>query len=350
MAPYRFAALAMLLAMPLAAAPSAQAASFDCGAAKTPFERAICDYPELSRADEVLAKSYATAIGGLTETALDALRSDQRRWLDFAERACTDTAEPMETGSFDGDAAACLTGVFQARSTALEQSRMLGGHRFYVLGIYGAVPDPNEMELPDSNWKVATHELVFPLLDEDEPLAEALNAYLYGRVDGLAQTAINPDLGDVFDPSSDTSVTIAPEAVVGTKRISFETMTYWYGHGAAHGNYTLGSLHYYVPEAREVVAEDIFAGKKWQDELANAAWAQLQIEHKDWLMVEDVSEIVEMVIDPTRWDLSNDYGLVIQFQPYDVSAYAYGAPTITIPWDRLEAIKAETQESIRFGY
>lgn len=350
MGPDRLAALLLLLAMPLAGVTSAQAASFDCGAAKTPFERAICDFPALSRADEVLAKSYATATGGLTETALEALRTDQRRWLDFAQRACTDTAEPLETGDYDSDAAACLTSIFQARGSALEQSRMLDGHRFYVLGIYGAVPDPNEVDLPDSNWKVATHELTFPLLDEDDPLAEAMNEYLYALADGLAQMAINPDLGDVFDPGSDTAVTITPEAVVGTKRITFETTTYWYGHGAAHGNYSLGRVHYYVPEGREVVAEDIFTGKKWQDELANAAWAQLQIEHKEWLLVEDVSEIAEMVVDPTRWDLSNDYGLVIQFQPYDVSAYAYGAPTITIPWDTLEAIKAETQESIRFGY
>ena len=59
---------------------------------------------------------------------------------------------------------------------------------------------------------------------------------------------------------------------------------------------------------------------------------------------------LEAVTDPTRWDLGNDYDLVIQFQPYEVAAYAYGAPTVTIPWERLESIKAPTQDDMRYGW
>ena len=66
--------------------------------------------------------------------------------------------------------------------------------------------------------------------------------------------------------------------------------------------------------------------------------------------METAADIAEIVVEPSRWDLSNDYGLVIQFEPYEVSAYAYGAPTITIPWDKLDAIKAETQDMVRYGY
>ena len=66
--------------------------------------------------------------------------------------------------------------------------------------------------------------------------------------------------------------------------------------------------------------------------------------------METAGDIAEIVVEPGRWDLSNDYGLTIQFQPYEVSAYAYGAPTITIPWGKLDAIKAETQDEVRYGY
>ena len=53
----------------LLASGGAQAASFDCKKATTPFEVAICTNPELSEADEVLAVSYATSIGGLSKPA-----------------------------------------------------------------------------------------------------------------------------------------------------------------------------------------------------------------------------------------------------------------------------------------
>src|SRR5690606_17711940 len=56
------------------------AASFDCAKATTPFEKAICGDAELSKADERLARTYQTAIGGLSEAALSAMRADQRAW------------------------------------------------------------------------------------------------------------------------------------------------------------------------------------------------------------------------------------------------------------------------------
>jgi uncharacterized protein YecT (DUF1311 family) len=336
-------ALLLLPALPVSAA------SFDCAKAETPFEHAICDIEALSEADELLAKAFATATGGLTKPSLDLMRADQRNWLDYAQRACTDDAEVLTEGRYDADAGACLVTKFAGRSRALEQSRMLEGHRFLMKGIYGAVPDPDEAGNSESNWKVASHEMVFALLDEDDPLAEAFNEYAYARADGLSQTMISAEIGDL-DPRSDSDITVAPKEVAGANRITLEANTYWYGHGAAHGNWTVSYLHYYVPEGREVEAADIFAGEDWAKVLAEAAWAELQTEHGEWLQVESADDIAELVIDPTRWDFSSNYGLIVQFQPYEVSAYAYGAPTITIPWDKLEAIRAETQDKVRYGY
>ena len=84
--------------------------------------------------------------------------------------------------------------------------------------------------------------------------------------------------------------------------------------------------------------------------LLAAAWAQLQAEHGASLQVENPEDIAEIVVDPTRWSFASDYGLVIQFQPYEVSAYAYGAPTITVPWEVLEDIKADTQDAVHYGW
>lgn len=341
------ATLLALFAMPAAAA------SFDCSKAGTPFEHAICDIPELSTADDRLAKSFATATGGLTKGSVVLMRADQRNWLDYAQRACTDDAQPMTSGRYSENNGSCLVEKFNTRSGALEQSRMIEGHRFFIKAIYGALPDPNEADNPDSYWKVASHELVMPLLDADDPLAEAFNRYVMDMASNqsdILSPAGGGEIGDL-DPSSDTSVKLAVKELGGSGRITLAVNTYWYGHGAAHGNWSISYLHYLTAEDRGLVAGDIFAGDDWANTLVEAAWAQLQAEHPaEWLQVEAAGDIAEIVVEPSRWDLSNDYGLVIQFQPYEVSAYAYGAPTITIPWEKLDAIKAETQDQVRFGW
>jgi uncharacterized protein YecT (DUF1311 family) len=342
--------LPAMLLVPIAI--PASAASFDCARATTPFEHAICDIPELSAADDLLAKSFATATGGLTKAAVGLMRADQRNWLDFAQRACTDDAQPMTSGRYDEAGGSCLVATFNTRSRALEQSRMISGHRFFLQSVHAALPDPNEADNPDSYWKVASHELVMPQLDSDDPLAEAFNRFVLERAaneSDILSLAGGGDVGDA-DPSSDTSVVIKVQDLGGNNRISMEVSTYWYGHGAAHGNGSVSYLHYLADQDRGLVASDIFAGDDWASTLVDAAWAELQAEHGEWLQVETAGDIAEIVVEPDRWDLSNDHGLVIQFEPYEVSAYAYGAPTITIGWDKLDAIKAETQDEVRYGY
>jgi len=348
MSPFRLLLPAMLLAF---IAVPASAASFDCARAATPFEHAICDMPELSAADDLLAKSFATATGGLTKGAVGLMRADQRNWLDYAGRACTDDAQAMTSGRYDENGGACLVEKFNTRSRALEQSRMIDGHRFFLQSVYAALPDPYEADNPDSYWKVASHELVMPQLDSDDPLAAGFNRFVTERAAALSDIPL-PEGGDTDQPdaSSDTSVVIKVKDLGGSNRITMDVSTYWYGHGAAHGNWSVSYLHYLADQGRGLIASDVFAGDDWATILADAAWAAVQAQHADWLQAETAGDIAEIVVEPSRWDLSSDYGLTIQFQPYEISAYAYGAPTITIPWDRLDAIKAETQDAVRYGY
>ncbi|MHA6731686.1 DUF3298 domain-containing protein [Devosia sp. A369] len=329
----------------------ATAASFDCAKAGTPFEHAICDVPALSAADEVLAKSFATATGGLTKPALETMRAEQRDWLDYAQRVCTDDAEKLTCGRYDEQGGECLVTKFQARSKALEQSRMLGGHRFLIKSVYGALPDPDAADDSESFFKVASHELALAQLDGDEALAEAFNAYVVEESTSLsAAMGIEGAVSTELDAFADTSVSVVPKEVAGTSRITLEANTYWYGHGAAHGNWGITQLNYNIDAQRGVLASDIFTGAHWDKVLTDLAWKRLQSEHGEWLQVESPADIAGAVIDPTRWDLSDDHGLIIQFQPYEVAAYAYGAPTITVPWSELDAIKAEGQDRLRYGW
>ena len=340
---------AMLLAL---VAMPATAASFDCAAASTPFEHAICDIPELSAADDRLAQSFATATGGLTKETVVLMRRDQRGWLDYAQRACTDDAEPLTQGSYPEMGGSCLVEKFNSRSAALEQSRMIEGHRFFIKSFYGALPDPDEVDNPDSYWKVASHDAVLPQLEASDPWAEAFNRYVMEEAAKDTETLSLVGAGDVagLEPTADSSLNVEVKELGGTSRITLLVNTYWYGHGAAHGQWSVSYRHYLTKQERGMRADDMFAGRDWQVTLRDAAWAQLQAEHGDWLQFVSADDITPIVIDPTRWDLSNDHALVIQFEPYEVSAYAYGAPTISIPWDDLEAIKAETQDQVIWGY
>jgi uncharacterized protein len=65
------------------------AASFECGRAKTDFERTVCGDPRLSALDEKMAKAYKQALerqSGYT----DRLQADQREWLKDAQDAIYD--------------------------------------------------------------------------------------------------------------------------------------------------------------------------------------------------------------------------------------------------------------------
>lgn len=330
---------------------AASAASFDCSKAGTPFEHAICNSDELSLADDRLAKTFATAIGGLTKQGVGLMRTDQRNWLDYAQRSCTDDAQPLTRGEYDEKGASCLVDSFDSRSSALEQSRMIAGHRFLIKSVYAALPDAYEADNPDSYWKVASHSVIVPQLDADDPLAGSFNGYVMAMAENQSEiTELTGGNPDEIDSTSNSDVIITVKEVAGTGRITMTVSNSWYGHGAAHGNWSLTYLHYLVEQKRGLEASDMFAGKGWADTLIASAWDQLQAEHGEWLQVDKAEDIAQIVVDPRRWDISNDYGLVIQFQPYEVSAYAYGAPTITIPWEKLDAIKADTQGQVRFGY
>jgi uncharacterized protein YecT (DUF1311 family) len=316
-----------------------EAASFDCDAASMPFEHAICDNEDLSHEDDRLARTYATAVGGLSEIASEELRADQRAWLAYAQRACTEDAEPLETGRYDEDGVSCLVEVFQGRSTILEASRMIAGLRFYPSSRYEALPDP-EAE-PSSFWAVARHETTVIQIDGDEGFSHAFNDLV--RLEGEAE-----DGEAEPDASSNSTYSIVVEEVTRSGRITLLADMYWYGHGAAHGNYGSSYLHYLPEKGRFMEASDLFDGKNWQQRLVELTMEALRAEHGDNLMLDGPEYIAEPIADPRRWDLSDDYGLKIQFQPYEVAAYAYGAPTATVRWSDLEDLLSAEADEVRW--
>ncbi len=85
----RWAAVAMLLLLPLLVPAMAWAAGIDCAKAKTAVEKSICADPQLREADAAVAEAFAEALAASPDGA--AVRAGQRAWLEI-RNACPDAA------------------------------------------------------------------------------------------------------------------------------------------------------------------------------------------------------------------------------------------------------------------
>ena len=142
--------LAFAASLLLFATPLAQAASFDCAKAGTPFEKAICASDELSQQDELLAQAYATALGGLSTDAAAEVKAGQKEWLGYAQRICSDDAEPIK-GTYTEEQAQCLASTFRGFVFHIDLITIPQQPRGYTAKdkqVYGADNGPACLGLP----------------------------------------------------------------------------------------------------------------------------------------------------------------------------------------------------------
>lgn len=325
-------------------ASPATAASFDCSKAQSPFEKAICSSPEVSAQDEILAKAYQTALGGLSTDAANEIKSAQRAWLGYAEHSCSDDAQPI-VGEYTDDQNQCLAATYRDRIRDLEASRMQGGYRFYPIDRY--LVEKDTQALPEDFTKVADRQFQIVKIDGSDEVAAAFNAAIDKIIAGTP---------DIFEPGTTTlegsdgtadDDTATKVSAVTSQRISLQTNEYWYGHGAAHGNYFITNRHFLLSEKRLLEASDIFEEDEWQEKLGQLALDGIKAKLGEDYFANTDDDVKAIAIDPLRWDFSED-GLIIQFNIYEVTAYAMGAPTLTIPWGDLSAITTEGAEKIAY--
>ena len=127
---------------------------------------------------------------------------------------------------------------------------------------------------------------------------------------------------------------------------STDSSYYWYGHGAAHGNYSVSTTHFLVDSKRgRWCVSDVFLGNGWKDVFGKLVVEKAKADLGDEWQGDDSNEDAgqaSIEIDPSRWDFS-DEGIAVQFQPYEVASYALGVgPTVTIPWTELDRTSLPT--------
>ncbi len=129
----------------------AQVASFDCKAATTPAEKAVCASPDLGEADKRMAAAYRRALRPLSSRAAEMMRVDQRRWLGWLATVC------KADGTADEQKLAyCMIGAYRAREEDLAAAvRTRPEGVFFTRSVFLAYaednqPSPSGTEFPGS--------------------------------------------------------------------------------------------------------------------------------------------------------------------------------------------------------
>ena len=244
-----------------------------------------------------MASAFAAARRQLSPTASAVILDNQRGWLDYVERACTENAEPMTTGRYDEDGTQCLITIFNRRVAALGEIGSVGDKVFYSVDAFDAAPDPD----PESWSSVAISEISFAQMDGDSAEARAFNAYSYD----LAANALDPVLTEGLDGTTDTVTAITVNAVL-PGLIGLRIDDYFYGHGAAHGNYAITYGTFLRDDMRPLRADDVFAGGDWAKELTplviDRLIAATEAETGDVnVLWEDLTGLDQSIADPQRW-------------------------------------------------
>lgn len=326
---HRFAAGALLA---LVAASGAHAASFDCKAAKSATEKAICGSPKLSALDDKLAAEYERAVHALSPDGAAQLKDSQRSWLRFATQVCV----PRKRASGADDPADCLATEYAHRIGDLAQAGVrLGPYVFNRIDRYAAARDPSDDggQYGGFVWQ----HVAFPQIDAaTNPAAVAWNKAQHQDAPGEVAAPTGAD-----DPAEDdeTDYTLG---CVGDRFISMRVDGSEYPHGAAHGSYDHAVNNaLLVPVFRKMAATDVFAANApWKAKLPALFWNAWLKDGNDPDVPASVKDAIqESAANPDAW-LLTPAGLQITFSAYEAGCYACNPGPITVPWAALKTMLA----------
>lgn len=291
------------------------AASFDCGGAATPRERAVCADPDLSRADDALDRSYRVVLGRLSTQAAVLIRHGQRDWLRSLDERCR--SSPEEDG-----VRRCLADAYRDRQRDLADAVQVTGP-FTIVSV-----DDVLVRRVDDDLLVSTVE--YPQIDH--PTTAALLAWNRAHVLRPATT------GDCDGPGGQLDQRIRVN--FATPMLINQSRTSWFScPGTPHGyGSAIASTVVLAPTPHELRAADLFRpGSGWDVRLGDLVVAGVRAA-LDRQNIRDSApswdQVRETAARPSSWTLRRD-ALVVFFNPYDLGMGRTFAPEIAVPWPDL---------------
>jgi uncharacterized protein len=342
----RLRSLFILPAALLAFASLAHAASFDCKLAKTPREKTVCATPKLSALDSQLGTVYTAAHSKLSPAAFQQIQSDQISWLKWLDLVCPATASK---DSAQGPIADCLTTEYTDRLQQFtDKIKTDSGYHFYpryqVVYVKGHTAADNP---GDPGFGFGAFAWV--QIDDPSPAAAAFNnaaSTAALKVAGLMSEKKPTDIAHVvLDPTGYTRTYFEVRAANGNL-IEIDLGIEGYNWGGAHPD-DLFSSFAWLPSAQRPLADtDVFdPATGWKTKLVAPALAKLKSNKDvaDMIIAEGsdlTNGIAKTLADPTAWTLS-PAGLTLTFEPYAITAFAAGEPTVTFSWAELKPYLAK---------
>ena len=291
------------------------AASFDCGKAKTRFERTICADPELSAQDAAMGKRYDDALPLLSDAGKTILRTGQEQWLKVVNVLCI-------ANKRDESPSACLQRQYADRLDNLRSAAVPMGP--FVLSrsdTYTSIGKETGTGRPFEQ-----HTSV-PRIDHPlSPLAEQWNAAM---VRWAAAQRVKQCFGDTQTPGDQFLDFKVQSAMPGFINVEMTHTEECDGQAAAE---ELTNVSYLLqPALHPLAAADVFKpGSGWETFLDRRASKALGVDG-EILFADGVNKRVR---DPQAWSFTPQ-GLLVTFNPGDATAIATGFVHITVPWTDL---------------
>ncbi len=340
-------------------------ASFDCGKAISPMERAICSDKELSAADVRMAAAYRQAIELLPAEAVASFRGDQRLWLVALERGCQiaevevarKDGKPVDAAdsSVDGKAnlarmAGCMKGAYGDRTDVLKHGyAKVDGVAFMTRSLLLLSPDSS----PDRTAVGGTEEfpgfgslaVSWPEAQSNDPRWTAWNAAVVRKLQsGLAVDGkpFKPGWRESMAADTDSTLIAAtPEMRQG--RVSVGITMNTMGHGAAHPNEAYLTFTWVLDKQRALTAEDVFKpGSAWKQALAVYAWNDLSHGEQSAGLYETkdgarTKALLDDLSDVDNWTVT-ERGLSLGWPEYTLAPRLYQLDDTVVPWAKLRQL------------
>ena len=104
-------------------------ASFECGRATSPLEKAICSDKRLGQADIVLSRVYKAVVGSLSSGDKPAMKRQEKAWLSGVIKKCSVGSSPLSPAT-----RTCVRNEFEARFIELDGCSVGGGEECLRVG------------------------------------------------------------------------------------------------------------------------------------------------------------------------------------------------------------------------
>lgn len=319
------------------------AASFECSEKNMakPIDAFICEQQAVSLLDEQMGSSYQASSKLLSPKSRASFLNSQKAWLTSWPKICMKSLSPATIEQTRSqEFIDCAISEYQQRLPLLEIKK-IGKYQTYYVAKYSNVKA--NKEVVHENFQAVNHLLLYPQADElvseeTETKVYQLNNWIFQSVRqfGLKNRAMLNENNMVS--SLESNLAQQTNDIFG-----LSVMYYYYAFGA-HPNTVFKQFHWINSQSKPLSYEDIFTNDGWLDPISKNIMNAFKKRYEGMMLADDLKDIKTAIRDPGHWSFSQE-GLTIRFMPYELTAYAAGAPEYLVTPQEIERFLTDFAKS-----